>query len=111
MLEFLLEKETLIRETLMEKLQRKLVKVKLSLKLMLQKSIEVNTGKIEVRLNRDIIPVLAQGVANETFFKKIDKLLSTIFSVTAHGSGWIVDKIKTVELKLADFAPVEDFLT
>ena len=106
MLEFLLEKETLIRETLLENSQRKPVKVQLSVKLILQKPIEEDTEKIEVHLNTDMIPVFAQGLAKETFFEMIDKLLSTLFSFTAHGSLWTVDKIKTVESKTANFAPV-----
>ena len=63
LLEFLLEKETLIRETLMENSQRKPVKVQLSVKLILQKPMEEDTDKIEVHLNTDMIPVFAQGLA------------------------------------------------
>ena len=106
LLEFLLEKETLIQETLMENSQRKLKKVQLSVKLILQKPIEEDTDKIEVHLNTDMNRVFAQGLAKETFFEMIDKLLSTLFSFRAHGSGWIVDEMKTVELKMANFAPV-----
>ena len=105
MLEFGLEKETLIRETLMENSHRKPVKVQLSRKLILQKSIEEDTDKIEGHSNTDLIPVFAQGLAKETFFAMMNKLLSTLFSFTVHGSGWIVDKIKTVELNMANFAP------
>ena len=82
------------------------MKVQLSVKLILQKRIEEDTDKIEVHLNTDMIPVFAQGLAKETFFEMIDKLRSTLFSFTAHGIGWIVDKIKTVQLKMADFEPV-----
>ena len=103
LLEFLLEKETLIRETLMEKSQRKPVKVQLSVKLILKKPIEEDTDKIEVHLNTAMIPVFAQVLAKETLF---DKVFSTLLSFTAHGSGWLVDKIKTVELKMANSAPV-----
>ena len=106
LLEFLLEMETLIRETLMENSQRKPVKVQLSVKLILRKPIEEDTDRIEVHFNTDMIPVFAQGLAKETFFEMIDKLLSTLFSFTAHVSGWTVDKTKTVELKMANFAPL-----
>ena len=37
----------------------------------------------------------------------IDKLLSTLLSFTVHGSGWLVDEMKTVELKMAGFAPMK----
>ena len=57
-------------------------------------------------MNTDTIPVFAQGLAKETFFETIDTLLSTLFSFTAHGSVWTVDKVKTVELKIANFATV-----
>ena len=89
----------------MENSQRKPVKVQLSVKLIIQKSIEEDTDKIEVHLNTNMFPVFAQGLTKETFFEMIDKLLSTLFSFTAHGGGWIVDKIKTVELKKVNFAP------
>ena len=59
LLEFLLEKETLIRETLMENSQRKPVKVQLSVKLILQKPFEEDTDKIEVHLNTVMISVFA----------------------------------------------------
>ena len=52
--------------------------------------------------------VFTQSLAKETFFEVIDKLLSTLFSFTAHGSRWIMDKTKTLELKMADFAPVRE---
>ena len=92
----------------MENWQQKPVKVQLSVKSILQKPIEEDTDKIEVHLNTDMLPVsvFAQGLAKETFFEMIDKLLSTLFSFTTHGSGWIVDKINTVDLKMAKFAPV-----
>ena len=77
---------------MLEDLQRKPVKVQLLVKLILQKPIEEDTDKKEVHLNTDMIPVFAQGLAKETFFEMRDKLLSTLFSFTAHGSGWTVDK-------------------
>ena len=53
------------------------MKVQLSVKLILQKPIEEDTDKIEVRLNTNTVPVFAQGLANETFVEMIDKLPST----------------------------------
>ena len=90
----------------MENWQRKPMKVQLSVKFILQKPIEEDTDKIELHLNTDMIPLFAQGLAKETVFEMIDKLFPTLFSFTAHRSGWTVDKIKTVELKMANFAPV-----
>ena len=106
LLEFLLEKETLIRETLMEYSQRKPVEVQLSVKLILQKPFEEDADKIENHLNTDMIPVFAQGLAKETFFEMIDKLLSTLISFTAHGSGWDSGQNQNCGIKMANFAPV-----
>ena len=86
--------------------QGKLVKVQLSVKIVLQKQIEKNTDNIKVHLNTDMIPVFAQDLAKETFFETIDNLLSTLFSFTAQRSGWILGKIKILESKITDFAPV-----
>ena len=89
LLENLFEKETLIRETLPENSQRKPVNLQLSLKFILQKPIEEDSDKMKIHLNTDLIPVFAQGLAKETFFKMIDKLLSTLFSFTRMGvGGW-----------------------
>ena len=82
--EFLLEKETLIRETLMVNSQRKPMKVQLSVKLILPKIIEEDTEKIEVQLNTDMIPVFAQGLAKETFFE----MLEIAFDVILIQSAW-----------------------
>ena len=58
LLHFLLEKENLIREKLMDNTQRKPVKVQFSAKLILQKPIE-DTDNIEVLLKTDMNPVFA----------------------------------------------------
>ena len=58
LVDVLLEKETLIRDTLLENSQRKPVKVQLSVKLILQKLIEEDTDKIENHLNTNMIPVM-----------------------------------------------------
>ena len=66
----LLEKDTQIRETLIENSQQKPVKVQLSVKLLLQKSIEEDTEKIKAHLNTDMIPVFAQGLAEKKHFSR-----------------------------------------
>ena len=78
-LEFLLMKETLIPQILMENSQRKPVEVQFSVKVILQKPIEEDTDKIEVLLSTETIPSFAQDLTKETFFEMVDKSFSRIF--------------------------------
>ena len=76
------------------------------MKLILQKPIEDNTGKINAHLNTAKVPVFVEFLAEETPLEMIAKLLSRLFTFTAHDSEWVLDEMKSVDLKMVDFAPM-----
>ena len=76
------------------------------MKLILQKPIEENTGKIYAHLNTAMVPVFAEVLAEETSLEMIAKLLSRLFSFTAHDSEWVLDEMKNVDLRMVEFAPM-----
>ena len=105
-LEFMLKKESQIRQKLFELAQKRPLKVQISVNIRLEKPTGETSEKTDIHLNTDMTPVFAEGLSKQDYFEMIDKLLSTLFSFTAHGSGWLLDKIKHLDVKMVSFTPV-----
>ena len=104
--QFMLQKEQDIRQVLLESAQNSPMKVQLSASIRLTKPVEESPESIEIHLNTDMIKVFADGLSTEEYFQMIDKMLASLFSFTAHGSGWALEKINHLDVKMAKFRPV-----
>ena len=104
-LEFMLEKESIIRETLLKNAQRSPIKVQICVTIRLEKPTREEDEKTEIHLNTEMTPVFAEGLSRQGYFEMIDRLLAILFSFTAHGSGWVLDKKIQVEVKMASLTP------
>ena len=70
------------------------------------KPVEDQLELVEVFLNPEMITVFADRLPTEENFQMIHKMMSFLFSFTAHGNGWALDKINNLEVKTANFRPV-----
>ena len=106
LIQFMLQNELVIRQALSENAQRSPLKVQLSASVELQKPADEKPEPIEIHLNTNMKTVYADGLSTEAYFEMIDKMLAVLFSFTSHGSGWALQKINHLEVKMALFMPV-----
>ena len=57
-------------------------------------------------LRSQMHPVYGMSTGQDIFFDMVDKMMNTLFTFTASGSGWILDKITNLEVKFAAFNPI-----
>ena len=79
-------------------------KLQLVLKVELLKPIKEEA--IEVFLRSAMTPVYSTSVPQPDFLNAVDKMTNTLFTFTASGSGWIMDRIVELEVKFATFNPI-----
>ena len=53
-----------------------------------------------------MVPVYATSLPHADVLVALDKLLNTLFTFTASGSGWILDQIVDLDVKIATFNPI-----
>ena len=101
-----LKKNLLFTKTCIKNAQRSPLKVQICVNIRSEKPTEEGDEKTEIHLNTEMTPDFAEGLSRPDYFEMVDRLLATLFSFTAHGSGWVLDKIIQVEVKMASFTPV-----
>ena len=106
LIQFMLQNELIVRQTLLENAQSSPLKMQMSANIRLQKPVEENPETIEIHLNTEMRTVFADGLSTEDYFDMIDNMLAILCSFTAHGSGWALEKINHLEVKMAKFTPV-----
>ena len=74
--------------------------------LLLVKPVEDQPESVEIYLNTDLITGFADGLSTEDYVKMINNLLAILISFRAHGSGWALEKLNQLEVKMAKFQPV-----
>ena len=79
-------------------------KMQLILKVHLSKPIKGDETTLFLRSL--MVPVYGTSLPQADFLAAVDKLLNTLFTFTASGSGWILDKIVELEVKFATFNPI-----
>ena len=79
-------------------------KMQLILKVHLSKPIKGDETTLFLRSL--MVPVFGTSLPQADFLAAVDKLLNTLFTFTASGSGWILDKIVELEVKFATFNPI-----
>ena len=73
-------------------------KVQSSLKISLHKEARDNreASEIDIYDNSEMTPV-HHRLSKETFFHKVEKMLTVLFVFASNGSGWIIQKILCVD--------------
>ena len=60
----------------------------------------------ELYLRSHMVPVYGNTLPQDDFLAAVDKMINTVFTFTASGSGWILDKITELDIKFATFNPI-----
>ena len=60
----------------------------------------------ELFLRSAMVPVYGNNLSQADFLTMVDKMVNTLFTFTASGSGWILDKILELDVNFAAFNPI-----
>ena len=65
----------------------------------------VEVGMIKT-LNTRTLTVYFEGIAGDQFLELIEHMVNQVNSLSSHGSGWIIDRIKKLQISFATFSPL-----
>ena len=60
----------------------------------------------ELFLRSAMVPVYGKNLSRADFLTMVDKMVNTLFTFTASGSGWILNKILELDVSFATFNPI-----
>ena len=92
--------DQLVSENINESAQ----KVQLVAKVELSKPTKGDETSIFLR--SDMRPVYGTSIPQDVFLAMVDKMINTLFTFTASGSGWLIDKIVQLDINFAAFNPI-----
>ena len=84
-------------------------KVQFSLNLSLQKPSVINDEDlnnptqnelVDIYVNSLMVPILAEGLADVTFYEMADRMQSVLHSFASHGSGWVLQQVVTFNITI-----------
>ena len=64
------------------------------------------TEYITIYTNSAYIPVDFQGLPDQEFFDAVDQMLKTIYQFASHGSGWKVQQLNEINIKIVKNSPI-----
>ena len=68
---------------------------------------EEEAKEIDFFINSDMLLIYpSEGLSEDQFNTKLDRMMNRIFSFTSNGSGWRFRMVNSFEVKLARFAPI-----
>ena len=79
---------------------------KVQLVLRTQLSKPTKGEETELFLRTAMVPVYGKNLSQADFLTMVDKMVNTLFTFTASGSGWILDKILELDVNFATFNPI-----
>ena len=104
LLQFMTDTKPQIDQLVSENVNKTGRKLQLVLKAELLKPIKEEA--IEVFLRSAMTPVYGTSLPQPDFLNAVDKMTNTLFTFTASGSGWIMDRIVELEVRFATFNPI-----
>ena len=61
---------------------------------------------ITIYANSKMVPVYVDGLDNDEYFEMVEQMLSIVYNFDSHGSGWVLDKVKKLDIKIVKFSPI-----
>ena len=80
-------------------------KVQFCASIQLEKPIQ-DDERMTIFVRSNTQPVYKEGLKDEDYLGMLEKMLATLYTFTASGSGWIVVKIVQLEIRIALFTPM-----
>ena len=90
-------------------------KVQFSLNLSLEKPSMINDEDlnnpiqnelVEIYVNSLIVHILSDGLADGTFYEMVDRMQSVLHSFASHGSGWVLQQVVRLLIKVGKMNPI-----
>ena len=105
--EFMMEKKAEVHRLILQNTVRNSQKVQFCATIQLEKPLQdVDDDRLSIYVRSNMQAVYKEGLKNEQYLEMVEKMLATLYTFTASGSGWMVDKIVQLEIRLALFAPM-----
>ena len=104
LMQFMTDIKPQIDQLVSENVNRTARKLQLILKVELSKPTKDEETQVFLRSN--MVPVYGTSLPQDDFLSAVDQLLNTLFTFTASGSGWILEKIVDLDVKFATFSPI-----
>ena len=108
-LQFMVDRKQLIDEIIEEAVQAEPKKVQLSARVKLEKPAleDEDATDLTIHVNSKMETVyLGERLTEDAFFTMLDQMLSSLFSFTSHGSGWMLKDINGLYVKLVSYVPI-----
>ena len=105
----MVDRKQLIDKIIEEAVQAEPKKVQLSARVKLEKpALEAeNATDLTIHVNSKMETVyLGERLTEDAFFTMLDQMLSSVFSFTSHGSGWMLKEINGLYVKLVSYVPI-----
>ena len=112
LLQFMQEKKDEIQRLIIDRVAEGHRKVQFSANLGLVKPKVINDSsktehkRIEIYANSDMKPVTSLGLEDDEFFEMVEKIQAVLESFASYGSGWVLQHVIQVFVKLAKFSPI-----
>ena len=105
--EFMMEKKAEVHRIILQNTVRNSQKVQLCATIQLEKPVQDDDDEsLSIYVRSNMQAVYKEGLKNEQYLEMVEKMLATLYTFTASGSGWMVVKIVQLEIRLALFAPM-----
>ena len=104
LMQFMTDIKPQIDQLVSENVNRTARKLQLILKVELSQPTKDEETQVFLRSN--MVPVYGTSLPQDDFLSAVDQLLNTLFTFTASGSGWILEKIVDLDVKFATFSPI-----
>ena len=107
-LRFMVEVKPLLKEIVNGSVNTELRKVHLSASFVVEKPSVDKTDENELTLCANSkMETVFFGLSDEYFSRMLDQMLSSLFTFTSLASGWILEKINGVEVRLVSHLPIK----
>ena len=105
LLDFMMDNKKEIDSIVAENVSQTGRKIQFCATLELEKPIKEEETKVFIKSPMQI--VYHQGLSQDEFLDMVDTMLFTLWTFTASGSGWIVNKISQLDIKFSVFNPIK----
>ncbi len=110
LLEFMVSQRKNIEALVLDKVQAYPQKVQFIAHIDLMKPAPLDESEEKettVYANSEMTTVYSDGLTDDQFFDMVEKMLSVLFIFASGGSGWVVSQINHVDVKMAQFQPIQ----
>ena len=103
-LQFMTDTKHQIDKLVAENVNQSAQKIQLVAKVELSKP--TNGDETSIFVRSQMLPIFGTSIPQDMYLAMVDKMINTLFTFTASGSGWVIDKIVQLDINFAAFNPI-----